>query len=168
MAPSSPVPYNDQSCALCSNSERFMINVLWLCPKWHGVPCVGLVFFFKQHREFWIFSFSFWFMFRTISCCGALWDSVRNKLSHTYNNTAFVICFISFCVSCVRWVNRVRMFELGSRLAHMYLSSGPGEPSGCVQNSSLSSTAGLDLAKNKEEKIPGLQEFLQHVRSVHL
>ncbi|XP_017338454.1 uncharacterized protein si:zfos-911d5.4 [Ictalurus punctatus] len=56
------------------------------------------------------------------------------------------------------------MFELGSRLAHMYLSSGPGEPSGCVQNSSLSSTAGLDLAKNKEEKIPGLQEFLQHVR----
>ncbi|MCI4384623.1 hypothetical protein PGIGA_G00040870 [Pangasianodon gigas] len=57
------------------------------------------------------------------------------------------------------------MFGLGSRLAHMFLSSGPGEPSGSVKSSSRSaSPAGLELAKNKEEKIPTLQEFLQHVR----
>lgn len=63
----------------------------------------------------------------------------------------------------------VRMFELGSRLAHMYLSSGPGEPSGSMKSSSLpAAPVGLELAKNTEEKIPTSQEFLQHVRSVHL
>ncbi|XP_060796360.1 uncharacterized protein si:zfos-911d5.4 [Neoarius graeffei] len=69
-----------------------------------------------------------------------------------------------------RWVNLVRMFELGSRLAHMYLSSGPGEPTGSLKNSSVSaSPAGVELAKtkeekNKEEKIPNLEELLQHIR----
>ncbi|XP_047673720.1 uncharacterized protein si:zfos-911d5.4 isoform X2 [Tachysurus fulvidraco] len=57
------------------------------------------------------------------------------------------------------------MFELWSRLVHMYRSSGPGEPDGCVKNAGLSaSPAGPELSKTKEEKIPTLQEFLQHAR----
>ncbi|KAK3559146.1 hypothetical protein QTP86_005022 [Hemibagrus guttatus] len=56
-----------------------------------------------------------------------------------------------------------RMFELGSRLVHMYLSSGPGKPSGCGKNLSASPT-GPELANINEEKIPSLQDFIQHVR----
>ncbi|TTC29622.1 hypothetical protein Baya_14304 [Bagarius yarrelli] len=55
------------------------------------------------------------------------------------------------------------MFEFGSRLAHMYFSSVPGEPNGCVNTGSH---AGPELAKSTEEKIPSLQEFPQHVRKL--
>ncbi|KAG7324764.1 hypothetical protein KOW79_011080 [Hemibagrus wyckioides] len=55
------------------------------------------------------------------------------------------------------------MLELGSRLVHMYLSSGPGKPSGCGKNLS-SSPSGAELENIKEEKIPTLQDFIEHVR----
>ncbi|XP_062859583.1 uncharacterized protein si:zfos-911d5.4 [Trichomycterus rosablanca] len=59
------------------------------------------------------------------------------------------------------------MFEFGSRLTHMYLSSGSGDPGSCRKNNGpLASSAGLDQSIKREEKVQTVKEFFQHVRKL--
>ncbi|XP_017540520.2 uncharacterized protein si:zfos-911d5.4 [Pygocentrus nattereri] len=68
------------------------------------------------------------------------------------------------------------MFQLGSRLGHMYLSSGPGGSSSSRNNtdpggsdgSAGSGSSGLPSSgtQNRPEKIPSLPELIQHFRRV--
>ncbi|XP_036427751.1 uncharacterized protein si:zfos-911d5.4 [Colossoma macropomum] len=65
------------------------------------------------------------------------------------------------------------MFQFGSRLGHIYLSSGPGDSSSSKNNTDPGGSAGSGSsglpssgAQNRQEKIPSLPELIKHVRRV--